>query len=56
MKLTQINAIQVGEKYDLVLFGLDAEGQVYALHTHVGHLSEGKWVKVPMDLKKAPSF
>lgn len=52
MTLKQITAVRVGDKYDIVVFGLDVEGQVYALHTHAGNLNKGEWVKLPTQVKK----
>ena len=51
MTLKQITAVRVGEKYDMVVFGLDIEGQVYALRTHAGQLTKGEWVNLPTRVK-----
>ncbi len=52
MTLKQITAVRVGEKYDVIVFGLDVEGQVYAINTHAGNLNKGEWVKLPTQVKK----
>ena len=52
MTLKQITAVKVGDKYDIIVFGLTHEGEVYALHTHAGHLDKGEWVKLSTQVKK----
>ena len=53
MTLKQITAVRVGDKYDIVVFGLTTAGdEVYALHTSPTHLNKGEWIKVPTQIKK----
>lgn len=51
MTLKQITAVRVGDKYDIVLFGLTIDGETYALHTHAGQLNKGEWIKLPTKVK-----
>lgn len=53
MTLKQITAVKVGDKYDIVVFGLTAEGEAYALHTHAGDLQKGEWVKLSTKVKSS---
>ena len=52
MQFKQISAIRVGEKYDIILYALSDEGDIYVLHTHAKNPGYGEWKKVDFNLKK----
>ena len=51
MQFKQINAVQVGADYMIIIYALSDEGQLYAGKTHAGNLEQVDWkqVKHPID-------
>lgn len=51
MQFKQISATKVGEKYDIILYALSDEGDIYVLHTHARNPGHGEWKKVGFKLE-----